>query len=291
MPRIALLADIHANLPALDAVIADIAAQHVDEIIVAGDLVGRGPQGSAVVRRIRALGWPCVRGNHEDYLINIRRGRFPSEWRGRQEWDGVFWMANELGQQELAFIESLPFHMTSQLAPQVHIYHGTPASNQEGIGHWTQPERLHELAAEIPGEVMITAHTHRSLKVREAGMLFVNVGSVGLPFNGDWRAQYVVLSGEDGAWEAEFRCVEWDRDDFLKTYERSGFLREGTITSVLLRQEVLTARPHLVPFTKWAAHMQRVPCLGELEAFMDFYDPSLSMEEHLARLEAGQEGS
>ncbi len=73
MHKIAVLADIHGNLPALEAVLADIDAQRPDEVLVGGDLVGRGPQGSAVVRCIRERGWRAVRGNHEDYLLGFRR--------------------------------------------------------------------------------------------------------------------------------------------------------------------------------------------------------------------------
>ena len=83
--RIAILADIHANMPAFEAVIADIEQQSPDEIIIAGDLVGRGPQGSAVVERVIELGWPSVRGNHEDYLINFFHERIPSEWKQTKE--------------------------------------------------------------------------------------------------------------------------------------------------------------------------------------------------------------
>ncbi len=74
MARIAVIADIHGNMPALEAVISDLADQAVDEVLVGGDLVGRGPEGSRVVKRVRELGWPAIGGNHEDYLLAFRRG-------------------------------------------------------------------------------------------------------------------------------------------------------------------------------------------------------------------------
>jgi hypothetical protein len=86
MPRIAILADIHGNTPAFDAVAADIDAVAPDEVIVAGDLVGRGPQGNAVVERVIARGWRSVRGNHEDYLINFRRNRVDPTWLISEDW-------------------------------------------------------------------------------------------------------------------------------------------------------------------------------------------------------------
>ncbi|MEC9442815.1 MAG: metallophosphoesterase family protein [Myxococcota bacterium] len=284
--RIAILADIHANVPAFEAVIADIEQQSPDEIIIAGDLVGRGPQGSAIVERVIELGWPCVRGNHEDYLINFYHGRIPREWEETEEWAASRWMANELSREHVDFIDALPFSMQSALVPQLHIYHGTPASNQEGIGKWTATERLEEIASQISGTAFATAHTHRPMFAEANGVTFVNVGSVGLPFNGDWRAQYAILTQDNDSWEVEFRQVEWDRDAFLEVYEESGFLAEGKITSTLLRQEVLTARPHLVPFMKWAEYLERIPCMDELPDFLEFYDPNLSMVELFQLLQA-----
>ena len=77
MSRVAIISDVHGNVPALEAVLEDLERRPVDEVIVGGDLVGRGPEGSKVVARIRATGWPNVRGNHEDYLLGFRRGRVP----------------------------------------------------------------------------------------------------------------------------------------------------------------------------------------------------------------------
>ena len=78
MGSIAILADVHGNVPALEAVLADLERHPVDEVLVGGDLVGRGPQGRRAVAMIRATGWPCVRGNHEDYLLGFRHRRVPS---------------------------------------------------------------------------------------------------------------------------------------------------------------------------------------------------------------------
>lgn len=279
MTRIAILADIHANLPALDAVVADVREQGCDEILVGGDLVGRGPQGSAVVSRIQELGWPSVRGNHEDYLINFFHRQVPEAWLEDEHWAASRWMAAELGARGVAYAESLPFDLRSSIEPSLYLCHGTPASNQEGVGTWTKEERLAELADELDAEVMICAHTHRPLELDFDGLKIVNVGSVGLPFNGDWRAQYAIMSREAGAWSVEFRQVPYDRDVFLETYRVSGFLAAGGSTSAMLAREIKHARPFLVPFLRWAELTGRAPSLENTHEFLDFYDPSKSMKE------------
>ncbi len=96
MIRIAVLADVHGNVPALEAVIEDVTSQQPDGVLVGGDLVGRGPCGKQVVRRITEMGWRSVRGNHEDYLLAFRQQRVKRSLADRSEWSAARWMAAEL---------------------------------------------------------------------------------------------------------------------------------------------------------------------------------------------------
>lgn len=288
MPRIAILADIHANLFALDAVIEDLQKQEVDEVIVAGDLVGRGPQGSAVVERVMSLGWPSVRGNHEDYLINFYYKRIPAQWLEDEHWSGARWMSSELQQQHIDYIDALPFSMSSAQTPEVFIVHGSTRSNQEGIGTWTSEEDINAILELVPDQhhTLVCAHTHRPLELQlNDGQTVVNVGSVGLPFNGDWRAQYAILDATSDGTQTTFRQVEYDRQAFLKHYETSGFLERAGITSAMLRMEVLHARPFLVPFLKWHEAHDISPTMAHVPAFLEMYDHTKSMKELIALME------
>jgi predicted phosphodiesterase len=267
MTRLAILADIHGNVAALEAVLDDLAAQRVDEVLVGGDLVGRGPEGSRVVRRIRALGFPAIGGNHEDYLLGFRRGAVPSEWYETEEWAASRWMAAELSEDDLAYAAALPF---ARVRPGLRLVHGTPYSNREGIGPWTTDEQIAAHLAAVPEPVLVCAHTHRSLVRETAGGLVVNVGSVGLPFNDDQRAQYAILH-RDGAgdrWRAELRQVPYDLERTLAVYEASGFLAHGGITARLLRLELLHARPLLVPFLSHARARGVTPVEADIEPFL-----------------------
>lgn len=289
MSRVAVIADIHANLPALDAVLGDIDGQDVDEILVNGDLVGRGPQGSAVVDRIRELDLRSSRGNHEDYMLSFRREEVPEDWLTAPEWSCSRWMADELSEEALAFVDALPFSIVSEVEPQVRLFHGSPRSHSEGLGTWTSEETLRDHLNSIDERVLVVAHTHRPVHWDFPEGLIVNVGSVGLPFNGDPRAQYALLDVDDEDVEVQMRQVPYDRGELLEVYEESGFLAEGGATASLLRVELETARPHLVPFLKWAEATGRKPLLSEVEAFLELFDPDTSMAEfarHLQRLNA-----
>lgn len=293
MSRIAVMADIHANPFALEAVIKDLQATQIDEVIVAGDLVGRGPLGAQVVERVRSMGWPCVKGNHEDYLINFFHERVPAAWLDDEHWAASRWMAKQLGASHIDFIESLPFSLSPKDHPSMLVVHGTTRSNQEGIGDWTSDEDLHQIFDLIDPsyELLICAHTHRALIREVPGRgTIVNVGSVGLPFNGDWRAQYgVFTSGPDDTWEIELRQVPYDRAAFLSAYKDSGFLEAGNITSAMLFKEVEHARPFLVPFLRWAEIMEHEPGMALIPEFLDLYDCERPIRELMAELEAAKD--
>jgi len=161
MIRVAVLADIHGNLPALEAVIEDIAAQQPDEVLVGGDLVGRGPCGKDVVQRVTDMGWRSVRGNHEDYLLAFRHKRVRSHWLTAPEWAAARWMAGELDEAAASTLEGLPLTLLSELAPELRLVHGTPRSNSEGIGPWTSHEQVEAHFSTVAEPVLVCGHTHR----------------------------------------------------------------------------------------------------------------------------------
>jgi len=288
MARIAVLSDIHGNVPALEAVLADLETVAPDEVLVGGDLVGRGPQGTAVVRRIAELGWRTIRGNHEEYLLDFQRGNVPSAWLHAAEWSAARWMASELGAEEARWIEALPFSLTSQAAPGLRLVHGTPSSTREGIGPWLSDRRLGEHLAEVEETLLVCAHTHRPLHRRVDGGQVVNVGSVGLPFNGDQRAQYAVFEPagpeSEDAWHVELRQVPYDRERILRIYDETGFLAEGGVTARLLRLELEHAAPVLVPFLKWSEVRGRTPEEAELGTFLELYRPGEPLGPFFERL-------
>ena len=283
---IAVLADVHGNMPALEAVIADIERRRPDEVLVGGDLVGRGPEGSRVIAAIRQTGWPTIRGNHEDYLLAFRRQRVPEPWWRQRRWAASRWMAADLSPADVEWIEALPSSLRSTTAPGLLLVHGTPESANAGLGPWTDDVELRRHLAAVEAEVLVCGHTHRPMDRRLPEGRVVNVGSVGLPFNRDPRAQYALFQRDGDGWRVELRQIEYDRGRIFDIYERSGFLAEGGITAELLRLELEQSTAYLVPFLKWAELTDRRPDHKALATFLDSYDPDLPMHEQLRRLAA-----
>ncbi len=274
MTRIAVISDIHGNVPALEAVLDDLAGQAVDEVLVGGDLVGRGPEGSKVVKRVRELGFPAIGGNHEDYLLTFRRGEIPDHWHEAEEWAASRWMAAELDDNDAAYLEALPFDLSR---PGMRLVHGTPRSNREGIGPWTREDEIAGFFAAVPEGVLACAHTHRPLVHELDGGMVVNVGAVGMPFNGDHRAQYAIFTGDGDGWKVELRRVDYDLERIFAVYEDSGFLAEGGVTARLLRLELEHAAPFLVPFLEWARATGVEASAAQLDPFLDVFEPGGSL--------------
>ena len=194
-------------------------------------------------------------------------------------------MAAELGSAEVAYIDQLPLEVFSQVIPGLRLVHGTPSSNNEGIGPWTADREIEQHVAGIAESYLVCAHTHRPLvRVAPSGTV-VNVGSVGLPFNRDTRAQYAILEYDGEGLSVEFRQVDYDLEAVARIYETSGFLAAGGVSARLLLLELENASPYLVPFLEWARARGIAPEELHIDDFLRFYSPEEPLRSFFDRLE------
>ena len=253
--RLAVLADIHGNLPALEAVLADVKRQSVDGMIIAGDFLDR-PQPLKAVRAVQALDACVIRGNREDYVLAYHRLHAPDHWHTSRQWVGLRWLHECLDQEALDYIASLPedaVYAAGGTAP-IRIVHASPGSMTDPILPSLDPDAMavhrqagllglrrrkigiHEALALVDEPVLICAHSHICWSQKLDGRLIVNPGSAGIPINGDTRAQYAVLTWQGGRWQAEQRAIEYDRDRIRAAYQESGILDiEGAFALAQLR--------------------------------------------------------
>ncbi|MBN1679844.1 MAG: metallophosphoesterase family protein [Anaerolineae bacterium] len=251
MTRIAIISDIHGNLPALEATMADLRRMSADQVIVNGDVINRGPQSAACLTAVRAMGWPVVFGNHEEYVLKMRSGDMPREWES-DWWLPTRSAAESLSESDVAFLRGLPWHyvLAEPGLPPVRIVHGSPRRLNEGVGYWLSDADLCDLAAGVPEPVLVCAHTHRPFNRRVGERWFLNTGAVGAPFNGDPSAQYVLLTAHNGAWHADLRAVAYDRAPVYAAWEQAGYLHRSAIAHVF-KYEVETATYHLGPYLEF----------------------------------------
>ncbi|MDE3230469.1 MAG: metallophosphoesterase family protein [Chloroflexota bacterium] len=275
-PTFAVIADLHGNLPALDAVLADLERVQPDAVVIAGDFVNRGPESHAVVARAMRLGFPAISGNHDTWLASLARGeRQPDGWE-TPWWTPVRRATEELTPADLAWLDALPATLRVELpgaAPAL-IVHGSPRHSREGMGRMTSDERLADALAGVEERTIIGAHIHypwdRWLGDRHA----IVIGAVGCPFNGDTSAQYGLFTWRAGGWEFTHCAVPYDHEPLYAAWRDSGYLDDGGAAAALMLLEHQTARTQYVPFWEWAS-------ANGLSLSMEHY-PAFSAQRHLS---------
>jgi predicted phosphodiesterase len=229
--RIALIADIHGNLIALDAVLAAIERDRADQVMCLGDVAASGPLPREVVERLRRLGGPVVLGNTDAWLLNpSRRADADEDWRRIEAIDA--WCAAQLGPADLDYLRTFAPLITAPLSDEASLlcFHGSARSYDEVILATTPDDELDAMLAGYRARVMAGGHTHVQMLRRHRETLLVNPGSVGLPFEqaGDGRvhnppwAEYALVDWSGGEVSVALRRVPIDARAVVEAILRSG---------------------------------------------------------------------
>lgn len=266
--KIAVLSDVHGNVPALEAVLEDIARWQPDEVIVNGDLLNRGPYSLAVLellqRELPAA--RLLRGNHENWLLwSAEQGPQPES--PTFEIDRfAHWAVAQLG-EALAQLAGWEEHLdlTDLEGGSLHITHGSRLGDRTGIPPECEGAELRERLGD-PRDLFVASHTHRAFSRRVDGNLVINTGSVGQPFDGDVRASYARLQFRSGRWQAGIERVAYDRERATGDFERSGFLAEGGALTRLIFREFREARMHVGPWRRRYLEAVKAGEIGVVES-------------------------
>jgi predicted phosphodiesterase len=268
--RIAILADIHGNYPALEAALKDVAGQGVDRIVVAGDVVMGAPDSDLCWQRVKALSCPILRGNHERYVFDLHTERAPPEWHTRQ-FGPVQYAAAKLGAAALEEMRMLPTLLRLPEAPGVVFVHASARNDTDLVFPYTPDVEIHPMFAGCDEQLVIRGHNH-FCGVRLVGeKKIVTVGSVGLPLDGTPSAQYALIERRSGDWRVEHRCVRYDTRAAAARFEQTGYLDEAGPMARIYQREVVTASFHILPFLAyWKRRQAEEPTLS-LDAAVDTF--------------------
>jgi predicted phosphodiesterase len=230
--RIAIVSDIHGNLTALEAVLADLKLTSPDIVLHGGDLAQGGARPAGVVDRIRALGWPGVCGNTDEVLwapeaLRAFAARAPKLAPLMATIEAMLpWAVDALGPERLAWLKSLPMvERRGSLA----LVHASPNDLWRSPMPESTDAELADAYGALKAALVVYGHIHRPFVRQLPGMTVANSGSVSMSYDGDTRASYLLV--DEG--KPSIRRVEYDLDSEAAALLQSGLPHAEWVARIL----------------------------------------------------------
>ena len=225
MTKLAILADIHGNLPALEAVLSDLKNFEVDQVIVAGDVINFGPFSNQTAKIVIENGWPVIRGNNEYFLLDSGTPRAPAEWSDPILFAPTIWTIQHLDPELKAVISTWPDTLNLRFgdAPPIQVFHGTPDSPWDSLFWTLSDEEIGKLLFNTTANFVVCGHTHLPMDRKSGRWCIFNPGSVGVPLDGIFSASYMILEGNKQGWKPTFRRIQFNYDAVFEEFEKSGY--------------------------------------------------------------------
>jgi len=210
--KVALIGDVHANLPALEAVLAHAQKQGVEAIWNIGDWVGYNAFPNEVVERLQKERAVSIIGNYDLKVLRFKKKQ--EKWQQNkhpQKYLAFKWAYETLSKKNRKYLRSLPKEIVFKFANRsILLTHASPASIEEAIFLDTPEARLQELAEMAGTDVIIFGHSHQPFVRQVNGVWFINTGTVGRPAEGDPRAGYAVLTLSAKNLQVQHYCVGYN---------------------------------------------------------------------------------
>lgn len=247
--RIALLADIHGNLAAFEAVLAHICQQAPDLIIIAGDVVIGAPDSGACWQLAQSLACPIVRGNHERYLSHFGTPNGDPAWQTEQ-FTPVQWAVAQFTAAERAAIADLPLTLSVPTAPDLLIVHAAASSDRETLPPYKTDAEIAAMFPKVQERWIVRGHDHLARTQPWRDKIIVTTGSVGLPMDGNPAAQYLLLDASRDGWQVQHQAVDYPLSATLERFRSTRYVEQTGVMGRLFLREVATATHHFVPFLR-----------------------------------------
>ncbi len=282
--RLAVLADIHGNIHALQAIATRLEQIQPDAVVVVGDIINAVPFSREVIDFVQRQDWIIIRGNHEFYYLDFASGRAPAAWQDAERWGQLHWLVEHISPEQGNYLASLPDELMLCFpgTEPLRITHGLPGVHRWGFNNSMPASSIADKLTGVSQETFINAHSHlqidRLVRERSNGEAevknndpffeekpspepprtwhVINPGSAGLPLNGDVRAQFAVLESVSpqsipGGWRVSHHRVPYDRRPALAAYTERGMLQAGGVISEVFYWELVTGLSEISLFFRW----------------------------------------
>ena len=294
--RLAFLGDIHGNLAALEAVLDDIDNQAPDAVFLLGDLLNRCPWTHDLLDVLRQRDWLSVQGNHDLILANLNTPEGPPTFDDRNRFPNIHWTWEQLRPQDLGYLRHLPHDLLIEIegAPPLRLFHGLPDNPFAGILPDSDEDSVSSQIAVYDEPVLVCGHTHQPMDRTIApspsendgashphNQRILNPGSVGMPYDGDPRAQYLLLDlvKENGklGWKTLFRKLDYDFNRVAGAFRSSGLLEASGAIAALNLRTIRDGHPWASDYQQWVRnqpHSVRSDPENAVELYLQSHGPS-----------------
>ena len=218
--RIAVMSDVHSNLAALDACIADSKRYKVKYYLFLGDLISDWHQPCEVLKRVKSISDRVIKGNREEALVNRRSGDYGGIWKRYDQFASLEWTYNALSSDDLDYMESLPTQMRVPVNEHfsLRMVHGSVFKINELLYMKYGNQAVAPSLAAIQDNVLLFGHTHEQWQTSLDGKIAINPGSVGVHFNKKKGAEYAILEIEGDMLNVIFRQVDYRLDKYAAQF-------------------------------------------------------------------------
>ncbi len=219
--RVAIIADIHGNQIALEAVLQDLAQQEeIDHIVIAGDLCLNGPCPGEVLETLQSIRCFVIQGNVDSDIVK------QSTKKGPRKQSVINWTREQIGMAGINYLAGLPFshRIHNPEGTDLLVVHANPLNQDDALVPGLQDNKLEPLLGTLPATIGALAfgHYHVAYMRHWRGLLLLDAGSCGLPRDEDTRASYAILTWQDDLWLPEHRRVKYDLKAVVRQLKSCG---------------------------------------------------------------------
>jgi len=237
--KLAFLSDIHGNAIALDTVLEDIKSKNVDKIYVLGDICYRGPEPKRSLELVQSLNCDVIKGNADEWVVRgVQEGEVPGqalEMMNRER----DWIYSQLDGEAVAYLEQLPTDLTIEAeGMKIHAFHATPNSLFEVVPPFENDDVISNKLIVNEADLYIYAHIHKPFIRYINGKCVINIGSVGLPFDGVKKSSYGLIEIKDNGFQASIVRVPFDTDKVIRQYQDYNYPNAKAMINILQNAKI-----------------------------------------------------
>ncbi|WML47825.1 metallophosphoesterase family protein [Neobacillus sp. PS3-34] len=232
--RLAFISDIHGNAVALEAVLEDIRNKKIDKIFVLGDLCFRGPEPKKCLELVQRLDSKIIKGNADEWIIRgIKKGEVVDSAFEIMSMERE-WTLSKLDKVDVEFLTNLPVELNlSYETVKIHAFHATPSSLFDIVKPTDPDENIIEKMILDDADIIIYGHIHKPYVRFINGSCVLNVGSVGLPFDGVAKSSYAIIDLQGNSINTSIVRVNYDVDKVVQQFIDSDYPNLKQMATIL----------------------------------------------------------